>query len=68
MYLQQKSKMLKQPFDKTWTDHKDDMRKLNTGDKPDEKLIMKKAAMQLRKALRANKWHHYGSLSHVFAR
>jgi F-type H+-transporting ATPase subunit alpha len=22
-----------------WTDHKDDMRKLNTGDKPEEKLL-----------------------------
>jgi F-type H+-transporting ATPase subunit alpha len=31
---------------KLWSDHKDDMRKLNTGDKPDEKLfgVIKKAA------------------------
>lgn len=32
---------------KLWTDHKEDMRKLNTGDKPDDKLmtVVKKAAI-----------------------
>ena len=34
-----------------WTDHKDDMRKLNTGDKPDEKLlaVIKKVATSVAK-------------------
>ena len=34
-----------------WTDHKDDMRKLNTGDKPDEKLldVIKKVATTVAK-------------------
>lgn len=34
-----------------WTDHKDDMRKLNTGDKPDEKLLatIKKVAISAAK-------------------
>ncbi len=34
-----------------WTDHKDDMRKLNTGDKPDEKLLetIKKVATSVAK-------------------
>jgi F0F1-type ATP synthase alpha subunit len=36
---------------KLWSDHKEDMRKLNTGDKPDEKLmnVVKKAAKQAAK-------------------
>ena len=34
-----------------WTDHKDDMRKLNNGDKPDEKLfaVIKKVATSVAK-------------------
>jgi F-type H+-transporting ATPase subunit alpha len=40
---------------KLWTDHKEDMRKLNTGDKPDEKLLdtIKKAAISAAKGFEA---------------
>ena len=36
---------------KLWTEHKDDMRKLNTGDKPDDKLmaLVKKTAISVAK-------------------